>query len=255
MPYKFTSKELDPETGLYYFGARYYDAQLSKWISTDPIFEKYLPKPADFDNDHDYYWHDKNDKYQKLRGMGGVYNPINNNLYCFTYNKPNNAVDPDGNEPHLIAMAVGAVYGAVSSAVSLYTASDGKATATDYLAVCTFGAATGSVVGLLAVTVPQASPLLIAAYESGLKSMVKQQLVNKNINAKDTIVDIGSSLLSRGTAGKAVSGMIKDKASATVGDYAKKYATQKLVQLNVDATISGAKKVWKDNNRNNEKKN
>ena len=34
--YKFTGKELDEETGYYYFGARYYDPQISSWISTDP---------------------------------------------------------------------------------------------------------------------------------------------------------------------------------------------------------------------------
>jgi RHS repeat-associated protein len=38
MPYyRFTGKELDPETGLYYYGARYYDPVLSRWISADPI--------------------------------------------------------------------------------------------------------------------------------------------------------------------------------------------------------------------------
>jgi RHS repeat-associated protein len=37
LPYKFTGKELDPETGLYYFGARYYDPVVSVWASPDPI--------------------------------------------------------------------------------------------------------------------------------------------------------------------------------------------------------------------------
>jgi|GEM_PF-2338393 len=37
--YKFTGKELDTETGLYYFGARYYDAKVSRWISADPIYD------------------------------------------------------------------------------------------------------------------------------------------------------------------------------------------------------------------------
>jgi RHS repeat-associated protein len=32
----FTGKELDEETGLYYFGARYYDAALARWSVTDP---------------------------------------------------------------------------------------------------------------------------------------------------------------------------------------------------------------------------
>ena len=33
----FTSKELDEETGLYYFGARYYDPRKVRWESVDPL--------------------------------------------------------------------------------------------------------------------------------------------------------------------------------------------------------------------------
>lgn len=40
-PYLFNAKELDEETGLYYYGARYYDPRLSLWMSTDPLQEKY----------------------------------------------------------------------------------------------------------------------------------------------------------------------------------------------------------------------
>jgi len=39
-PYRFTGKELDEETGLYYYGARYYDPQTSLWQSTDPIVQQ-----------------------------------------------------------------------------------------------------------------------------------------------------------------------------------------------------------------------
>ena len=38
-PYKFTGKELDEETGLYYFGARYYAPRESIWLSVDPLAE------------------------------------------------------------------------------------------------------------------------------------------------------------------------------------------------------------------------
>jgi len=40
-PYLFNAKELDEETGLYYYGARYYDSRLGVWISVDPLAEKY----------------------------------------------------------------------------------------------------------------------------------------------------------------------------------------------------------------------
>ena len=39
--YKFNGKELDPETGYYYYGARYYDPVVSRWLSVDPLAEKY----------------------------------------------------------------------------------------------------------------------------------------------------------------------------------------------------------------------
>ena len=35
--YKFSGKELDPETNYSYFGARYYDSDLSVWLSVDPM--------------------------------------------------------------------------------------------------------------------------------------------------------------------------------------------------------------------------
>jgi RHS repeat-associated protein len=39
--YKFTAKELDNETNYTYFGARYYDSDISIWLSVDPLAAKY----------------------------------------------------------------------------------------------------------------------------------------------------------------------------------------------------------------------
>ena len=36
-PFTYTGRRLDSETGLYYYRARYYDAQLGRFISRDPI--------------------------------------------------------------------------------------------------------------------------------------------------------------------------------------------------------------------------
>jgi RHS repeat-associated protein len=36
-PYLFNAKELDTETGLYYYGARYYDPRVSMWWGVDPL--------------------------------------------------------------------------------------------------------------------------------------------------------------------------------------------------------------------------
>jgi RHS repeat-associated protein len=62
--YRFTNKERDDETGLYYFGVRYYAAWLGRWTSSDP---------GDF--------------------VDGL------NLYRYVRNNPVNLTDPDGMSP------------------------------------------------------------------------------------------------------------------------------------------------------------
>ena len=61
-PYLFNAKEFDEKTGMYYYGARYYDPRLSLWMSTDPLQEKYP----------------------------------NISSYCYTANNPIKFIDSDG---------------------------------------------------------------------------------------------------------------------------------------------------------------
>jgi RHS repeat-associated protein len=76
-PYLFTGKELDVETGLYYFGSRYYDPRLSMWISPDPVLDRYMHgSPAN-----------------------GVFTPLNLSLYTYTWNNPLVLRDPNGAWP------------------------------------------------------------------------------------------------------------------------------------------------------------
>jgi RHS repeat-associated protein len=73
-PYQFTGKELDPETGLYYYGARYYDPTTQLWQSPDPMLDSYVGGG----------------------GNGGVYNPTNLAAYTYAYNNPVRMSDADG---------------------------------------------------------------------------------------------------------------------------------------------------------------
>jgi RHS repeat-associated protein len=79
-----TAQERDPETSLYYFGARYLDPKTSRWLSTDPAMYQgdYIPGP---DRGAD-----------KLGGMGGVFNYVNLHVYHYGGNNPIKYVDPDG---------------------------------------------------------------------------------------------------------------------------------------------------------------
>jgi RHS repeat-associated protein len=84
VPYRFTGKERDKETGLYYFGARYLDPRESRWLSVDPAMGEYVPGPGQ--------------DAGELPGMGGVFNTVNLHVYHYAGNNPVKYVDPDGRE-------------------------------------------------------------------------------------------------------------------------------------------------------------
>ncbi len=86
--YKYTDQELDPETGLYNYGARYYDPMIGRFISPDPIVQ-------------------------------APFNPQSLNRYSYCINSPLMYVDPSGNifgiDDFLIAVFVGAIIGGTIS--------------------------------------------------------------------------------------------------------------------------------------------
>ena len=83
-----TGKERDSETGLYYYGARYLDPKISRWISGDPAVSEYIPSAP------------INEEARKrngsLPGMGGVFNYANLHAYHYAGNNPVKYTDPDG---------------------------------------------------------------------------------------------------------------------------------------------------------------
>ncbi|QSI04804.1 RHS repeat-associated core domain-containing protein [Treponema pedis] len=76
LPFRFTGKELDEETGLYYYGARYLDPKYSRWLSGDPALGEYMAGSS--------------------VGEGGIYNTVNFNVYHYGGNNPIKYIDPTG---------------------------------------------------------------------------------------------------------------------------------------------------------------
>ena len=79
IPFRFTSKEYDEETGLYYYGARYYEPRLSRWMSADPAGWE-LINPMDEDGE-------PRAGYSVIEAA---------NWYAYTSNNPVKYVDPTG---------------------------------------------------------------------------------------------------------------------------------------------------------------
>ena len=86
LPFRFTGKELDEETGLYYYGARYLDPKYSRWLSGDPALGEYLSDSS-------------------KSTSGGIYNSKNFNFYHYANNNPIKYSDPNGKDSYLVIWA------------------------------------------------------------------------------------------------------------------------------------------------------
>jgi RHS repeat-associated protein len=77
---RYTGKERDTESGLDYFGARYYGSTMGRWMSPDPTM------------------------------LGAILElPQTWNIYSYEYNRPTYGTDPDGRCPPCVGAIVGGV--------------------------------------------------------------------------------------------------------------------------------------------------
>jgi RHS repeat-associated protein len=103
LPYRFTGKELDEETGLYYYGARYLDPRASRWLSADPAVGEYLPEAPTTE--------EARKRNGNLPGMGGIYNYVNLHVYHYAGNNPVKYTDPDGRWTFSLGISANITFG------------------------------------------------------------------------------------------------------------------------------------------------
>ena len=127
-PYKFTAKEQDSETGLYYYGARYMDPKLGRFVSVDPILSDYLPENTKISKNEDSSQlnyvdqssvnlvtskleKESENMMNKLKGKYGVYRSTNIDMYRYASNNPLTIRDSDGRADFFLGVSGEACFG------------------------------------------------------------------------------------------------------------------------------------------------
>ncbi|MCG8915240.1 sugar-binding protein [Actinokineospora sp. PR83] len=155
VPYLYGSKELDEETGFYYYGARYYNPRTQLWQSPDPAMEDYLAGSPG----------------------GGVYQPFNLSTYTYARNNPIKYTDPNGMWVESAWDAISLGMG-VASFVSNVKEGNGWAAAVDAVGIVADGAA------LVLPVVPGGAGALIKAGRAAEKGVEVVKAVDRAHDAE-----------------------------------------------------------------------
>ena len=178
-PYRFNGKELDEETGLYYYGARYMNPRLSIWYATDPMQEKY-PNVS-------------------------TYTYCNGNSVAF--------IDDDGDTPTIVSGLIGAGVGAIiGGGIEMGTQLYKHGKVANWKAIkgaTAQGAITGGVAGLTG-----GASLFVSSMATGTANVaggyVNREIQGQSTTSKDIVTDFvvgatfgaGGRIVEQGTVAK-----------------------------------------------------
>jgi len=215
--YRYTVKERDEESGLYYYGARYYAAWLGKWVACDPI---------------------------------GIKDGVN--TYVYVQNRPSIANDPNGK---WVNIAVGALIGGLGgAALAAWNAKPGErwaaagkgaliGVAAGALAGATFGlsmAATGpaAVGGISAITGTTSGSVLISGTVAGAVGGATSAAAN-TIASGGTVQE-AKEMASIGAFTGSIGGAVGAATGSVTSQLAKSAGASLLARQTAGGVIAGA---------------
>jgi RHS repeat-associated protein len=190
-PYLFNAKERDAETGLYYYGARYYDPRISIWLSVDPLMDE--PEQ------------------------------IEKSPYAYTWNNPIRYTDPDGKFIDIVADVGFILFDIGKLAYDQITTGTTKPEDWKALAADAAGAAIPGVTGLgLAVRASKAVNQTVKASKTAEKLGEASKLVDNasDLHKSDNLSQAGGVYQLKTSLGTYV-GQAKDVMKRVTSHFAK----------------------------------
>ena len=242
-PFRFTSKEWDEETRLYYMSARYMDPRTSRWVSADPAgFELVNPMEQD-----------ENGKLVAKQSYSLI---ESTNHYSYCSNNPTNYDDPTGMTINFFtgAIAGAVVSGAINLAVQLKSNGgdlsriNGKQLATAMAGGAIAGALTSGASAVASLTMGGAQVALMTAggAVAGAAGSGVTTVLNNAVEGKNLTTNLKQNMIAGAVAGGAVasiSSAITVSTTGGVGLLPPSTPTTKVPITIISGTVAAGKEI------------